>query len=77
MQEAGRQFYTMTEELQTEIGRLREKIGVVPQKAVLFKGSLREKYAVGAKKDASDEEIWSALKTAQAKELRKRAWGWI
>ena len=30
------------------------------------------------KKDASDEEIWSALKTARPKNLlRKRAWGWI
>ncbi len=51
-----------------KLGELREKIGVVPQKAVLFKGSLRENMQWG-KKDASDEEIWSALKTAQAKEF--------
>ncbi len=51
-----------------KLDELREKIGVVPQKAVLFKGSLRENIQWG-KKDASDEEIWNALKTAQAKEF--------
>ena len=51
-----------------KLSELRERIGVVPQKAVLFKGSLRENMQWG-KKDASDEEIWNALKTAQAKEF--------
>ncbi len=44
---------------------LREKFGVVPQKAVLFKGSLRENMKWG-KADASDEEIYQALAIAQA-----------
>lgn len=47
---------------------LREKIGVVPQKSVLFKGSLRENMQWG-KKDASDEEIYRALDIAQAREF--------
>lgn len=47
---------------------LREKIAVVPQKSVLFKGTVRENMLWG-KKDASDEEIWSALEIAQAKEF--------
>ena len=44
---------------------LRNQIGIVPQKAVLFAGTVRENMQWG-KKDATDEEIWEALKTAQA-----------
>lgn len=44
---------------------LRSKFGIVPQKAVLFKGTIRENIRFG-KEDASDEEIIQALKTAQA-----------
>lgn len=47
---------------------LREKIGVVPQKAVLFKGTIRENICWG-KEDATDEEIWKALEIAQAAEF--------
>lgn len=47
---------------------LREKIGIVPQKAVLFSGSIRENIRWG-KEDASDEEIWKALTAAQAKDF--------
>ncbi|MDO4329388.1 MAG: ABC transporter ATP-binding protein [Lachnospiraceae bacterium] len=47
---------------------LREKIGVVPQRAVLFKGSLRDNMRWG-KKDAADEEIYRALDIAQAREF--------
>ena len=47
---------------------LREKIGVVPQKAVLFKGTLKENLLWG-KADATDEELYSALEKAQAKEF--------
>ena len=43
---------------------LRKKIGIVPQKAVLFKGSIRDNMRWG-KKEASDEEIEQALKIAQ------------
>lgn len=47
---------------------LRSKIGVVPQKSVLFKGTLRENMQWG-KKDASDEDIYRALDIAQAREF--------
>lgn len=47
---------------------LREKIGVVPQKAVLFKGSIRENIKWG-KKTATDDEIMDAIKMAQATEI--------
>lgn len=47
---------------------LREKIGVVPQKAVLFTGSIRENMLWG-NKFASDEDIFRALETAQAKDV--------
>lgn len=44
---------------------LRDMIGVVPQKAVLFKGTIRDNMKWG-REDATDEEITQALKTAQA-----------
>lgn len=47
---------------------LRSKIGVVPQRPVLFKGTLRDNMKWG-KKDASDEEIYDALNMAQAREF--------
>lgn len=48
-----------------EIETLREKIGVVAQKTVLFKGSLRKNMQWGKEK-ATDEEIIKALKIAQS-----------
>ena len=56
--------------LQIDSGRLREKIGIVPQKAVLFKGTIRSNLLWG-KKDATDEELWKALEIAQATEVVK------
>lgn len=47
---------------------LRDKIGIVMQKAVLFKGSIRDNLLWGNEK-ASDEELWQALKIAQAEEF--------
>ena len=47
---------------------LREKIGVVPQKAVLFQGSIRENLKWG-NREATDEELVEALAAAQAKEF--------
>ena len=44
---------------------LRSRIGVVPQRSVLFSGTLRENMCWG-KKDATDEEIREALRIAQA-----------
>ena len=47
---------------------LRERIGVVPQKAKLFKGTIRENLLWG-KEDASDEELMRAAKIAQAEDF--------
>jgi ABC-type multidrug transport system fused ATPase/permease subunit len=47
---------------------LRRKIGVVPQKATLFQGSLRDNLRWGCE-NASDEEIMDAVNTAQAAEV--------
>lgn len=47
------------------IETLREKIGLVPQRSVLFRGTLRSNMQWG-KPDATDAEIYAALKTAQA-----------
>ena len=49
---------------------LKQSIGIVPQKAVLFKGTIRENLLWG-KADATDEELWAALNTAQAREVVK------
>ena len=50
------------------LGQLRDKIGVVMQKAVLFKGTIRENLLWG-NENASEEELWDALRTAQAEEF--------
>lgn len=50
------------------ITTLREKIGIVMQKAQLFKGSIRENIQWG-KKGAKDAEIYEALEIAQAREF--------
>ncbi len=47
---------------------LRDKIGIVMQKAVLFKGTIRDNLLWG-NSNASDEELWQALRTAQAEEF--------
>ncbi len=47
---------------------IRDLVGFVQQKAVLFKGTIRDNMKWG-KKDATDEEIMEALKTAQAEEF--------
>lgn len=47
---------------------LRERIAIVPQKATLFKGTIRENLLWG-KADATDDELWEALEIAQADEL--------
>ncbi|MCX4297126.1 MAG: ABC transporter ATP-binding protein [Lachnospiraceae bacterium] len=51
-----------------EISTLREKIGVVPQKAVLFKGTIRENLLWG-NENASEQDIEDALRISQAKEF--------
>lgn len=47
---------------------LRARIGIVPQTAVLFKGTIEENLKWG-KEDATEEEMWEALELAQAKEF--------
>ena len=49
---------------------LRQKIGIVPQKAVLFKGTIRDNLCWG-NPDASDANLWETLDTAQAREVVK------
>ena len=47
---------------------LRDKVGIVMQKAMLFQGTIRDNLKWG-NEQASDEELWQALATAQAKEV--------
>ena len=55
--------------------QLRHMIGIVPQKAVLFTGTIRDNMC-WAKPDATDEEIWAALEIAQAADfVRKKPKG--
>ena len=58
----GRDIKTMSDE------ELRGRIGVVPQKAVLFKGTIRSNLQWG-KPDATEDEMWKALELAQASEV--------
>ena len=53
---------------------LRERIGVVPQKARLFQGTIRENLLWG-KATADDAELWSALQRAQAEDFVKEKGG--
>ena len=53
---------------QYQFDSLREHIGVVPQKAALFRGTLRTNLLWG-KEDATDAEIYEALDAAQAREF--------
>lgn len=53
------------------IEQLRSKIGIVPQRAMLFKGTVRSNMQWG-RNGSSDEEIWRALETAQASEFVKK-----
>lgn len=51
-----------------DLTALRDKIGIVMQKAVLFQGTIRENLRWG-NEAATDEELWQALKAAQAEEF--------
>lgn len=47
---------------------LRQKVGIVLQKAVLFQGTIRDNLLWG-NKNATEEELWQAVETAQAREF--------
>lgn len=51
-----------------DIKELREKVGVVMQKAVLFQGTIAENLRWG-KPDATEEELWKAIEVAQATDV--------
>jgi ABC-type multidrug transport system fused ATPase/permease subunit len=50
--------------------QLREKIGIVQQKAVLFHGTIEENLRWG-KANATEEELWNAIRLAQAEDVVK------
>lgn len=49
-------------------GAVTDKIGEVPQKSVLFKGTIRDNLLWG-NKDADDDTLWEAIRTAQAEDV--------
>lgn len=53
-----------------DMENLRHHIGIVPQKAVLFKGTIRQNLLWG-NENATNEDLWAALDTAQAREVVK------
>ena len=53
-----------------DMDMIKQSVGMVPQKAVLFKGTIRENLCWG-KDNAADDELWDALDTAQAREVVK------
>ena len=53
---------------QVDAATLRQAIGMVPQKAVLFKGTIRENLLWG-NENATEEDLWAALETAQAAQV--------
>ena len=64
----GQVFVNEKDVREYKVENLRSKVGMVPQKAVLFHGTIRDNMKMG-REDASDEEIFEALKTAQALEI--------
>lgn len=65
---AGRVLIDGVDVREYPLDKLRARIGVVPQQAVLFRGTIRENMRWG-RADATDEEIWRALAIAQAKDF--------
>lgn len=57
-----------------DVEQLREKIGVVPQKAVLFHGTIRENMQWGVT-NASDDDIMEAIEAAQGLDVIKAKGG--
>ncbi len=65
---AGQVFVLGRDTREWDTDELRSHIAVVPQKAVLFSGTVRSNLLWG-KPDATEEELWAALEAAQAKEF--------
>lgn len=57
-----------------DVNSLRTQIGIVPQKAVLFKGTIRQNLKWG-NDNATDLDLWQALEIAQAREVVKDKMG--
>lgn len=53
-----------------DMDALKQQVGIVPQKSLLFQGTIRDNLQWG-KEDASEEELWRALEIAQAREVVK------
>jgi ABC-type multidrug transport system fused ATPase/permease subunit len=64
---AGKLLVDGVETRQYDLRELRKKIAVVLQKSVLFEGTIRSNLLWGG--DASEEELWQALRIAQAEEI--------
>lgn len=64
----GKVFVAGKDVREYSLEELRQKVGIVMQKSVLFAGTIRENLRWG-KADATDEELYEALQTAQAKEV--------
>lgn len=64
----GRVLIDGTDVREYGLRELRETIGVVPQRTVLFRGTIRDNMRWG-KRDATDEEIYRALDIAQARDV--------
>ena len=58
--------------------QLRQMIGIMPQRAVLFTGTIRDNMQ-WSRPDATDEQIWQALEIAQAADFcaRQAQRGWM
>ncbi len=67
----GRLFVDGLETNQYFLSELRSKVGIVLQKSVLFEGTIRSNLLWG-KSDATEEEMWQALRIAQAEEIVRK-----
>ena len=54
-----------------DVKELRNRVGFVPQKAILFTGTIRSNLLYGLE-NATEEEMWKALEIAQAKDFVKK-----
>lgn len=67
----GRLFLDGRPVQQYDLRTLREKVGIVMQKSVLFRGTVRSNLLWG-REDATEEELWQALRIAQAEDVVRK-----